>query len=273
METQSTVEQHYHREALYDTIIRKLQEAGIASATRKDIAGVDEFHIRGVAVTQELAAAAGFKPGDTVLDVGCGLGGPCRLFADEYGCNVTGVDLTEEFITTAQKLTELVNPQLNIKFIQADALNLPFADDSFDFVWTQHVQMNIADKEKFYVEIHRVLKPGGKFIYYDVLAKNNEPLIYPVPWANDASISFLISAKDLDALLRKKGFNKIQTKDHTPASIEFFVQLFDKMSKGEMPKMGLPILIGATSKEKFQNLYQNLLQQRIEIESGIYAKQ
>lgn len=270
---QSPVEQHYHREDLYNVIINKLYELGITNAvSRKDISGVDEFHIRGAAVTNELAKDCSFENNSSVLDVGCGLGGPCRLLAEEYGCNVTGIDLTEEFIETAKKLTELVNLQDNIKFIQADALNLPFDNETFDHAWTQHVQMNIADKQQFYSEIFRVLKPNGKFIYYDVLSKNDEPLHFPVPWADDASINFLISAQQLDTLLQNLGFNKIQTKDQTQAGIEFFKKLFDKMAKGEVPRIGLPLLIGVTSKEKFLNLFQNFKEGKLEIQSGIYVK-
>jgi len=272
MSFDSPVEKHYHREGLYDTIINKLNEIGITVVTRKDISGVDEFHIRGAAVSQELAGEASFHRNAAVLDVGCGLGGPCRMLAEEYGCNVTGIDLTEEFIQTAEQLTKLVKMEDKVHFLQADALQLPFENESFDFAWTQHVQMNIEDKKTFYAEIYRILKPGGRFIYYDVLSADQTPLYFPVPWADDASISFLISAFTLHALLTGLGFIKIQTKDQTPAGLEFFEELFDKMSRGENPKIGLPLLIGVTSKQKFANLYRNLKEGKMEIQSGIYQK-
>src|SRR4029077_10061380 len=127
----------------YDTVISKLQELGITAATRKDISGVDEFHIRGAAVSKELTEDAGFNTNSKVLDIGCGLGGPCRMIADEYGCDVTGIDITEEFIETARRLTALVKLDDKVNFLKADALQLPFDDESFDITWTQHVQMNI----------------------------------------------------------------------------------------------------------------------------------
>ena len=201
----SPVEEHYHRNGLYDTIMNKLQQLGVTAITRKDISGVDEFHIRGAAISLELANEAGFNKYSKVLDAGCGLGGPCRMLADEFGCDVTGIDITEEFIQTAQRLTALVKLEDRVTFLKADALQLPFSDESFDFVWTQHVQMNIEDKKKFYSEMERVLKPGGKFIYYDVLGKKKEPLNYPVPWADEASLSFLITAPELDELLQGVG--------------------------------------------------------------------
>ena len=268
----SPVEKHYTRKDLYNTIINKLQELGITAATRKDIAGVDEFHVRGATVSIELAKEAGFNKKTKVLDIGCGLGGPCRMIADEYGCDVTGIDITEEFIQTARRLTALVKLDDKVNFLKADALQLPFDDESFDITWTQHVQMNIEDKHTFYAEMNRVLKPGGKFIYYDVFSKNKEPLHYPVPWADEASISFLITVNELDELLQGLGLNKIQTKDQTPAGVEFFEILSDKMAKGEVPTIGLPMLIGVTSKQKFENLYRNFKEGKLEIQSDLSKK-
>ena len=79
---------------------------------------------------------------------------------------------------------------------------LPFADGHFDVVWTEHVQMNIADKAGFYRELHRVLKPGGQLAFHDILAGPAEgSLHFPVPWAAEASISHLIAESDLGDLL------------------------------------------------------------------------
>ncbi len=125
--------------------------------------------MRGVEVSRELAIAAALQPGMRVLDAGCGLGGACRLLADEFGCEVTGIDITGDYIRTATRLSELTKLQHRTRFVQGSVLELPFNDNSFDIVWTQHVQMNIADKKTFYAEINRVLTDGGRLIYYDVL--------------------------------------------------------------------------------------------------------
>ena len=272
MSFESPVEKHYHRDNLYDTIMNRLHDLDVTAITRKDISGVDEFHIRGAAVSMELANEAGFTNNNKVLDIGCGLGGPCRMLADEFGCDVTGIDITEAFIQTAQRLTALIKLEDKITFLKADALQLPFDDESFDFAWTQHVQMNIEDKKTFYSEMRRVLKTGGNFIYYDVFTKNNELLHFPLPWADEASLSFLITIHELDELLQSLGFSKIHTKDQTPAGIKFFTELFEKMAKGESLKIGLPLLIGVSSKEKFDNLYCSLKENKLEIQSGIYQK-
>ena len=172
------VESQYHLNGLYEDILTRLgeQEVDIDEVSRKHIAGVDEFHVRGAEISQELAREIGLD-NSKVLDVGCGIGGPSRMLADDYNCRVTGIDLSHEFIRTASALSELVGLQDKTDFIQASALELPFEDGSFDVVWTQHVQMNISDKAKFYSEINRVLSDRGTFVYYDIFQKNGRMLI------------------------------------------------------------------------------------------------
>ena len=162
------IENHYLKENLYEDIISRLkeQEIELSNVRRSDIAGADEFHVRGAVVSKELADTIDMN-GKHILDVGCGLGGPCRMLADEYNCQATGIDLSNEYIRTAKELSKLVNLDDKTSFVQGDATHLPFEDESFDVVWTQHVQMNIPDKKMLYSEIKRVLKPDG-LLFLDV---------------------------------------------------------------------------------------------------------
>ena len=113
------IENHYLKEELYEDILNRLKEQGIDlnEVKSSDIAGVDEFHVRGAAVSKELADSLNLE-GATVLDVGCGLGGPCRMLADEYNCQVTGLDLSKEYIRTAKELSKLVKLDSKTSFIQ-----------------------------------------------------------------------------------------------------------------------------------------------------------
>ena len=87
-----------------------------------------------------------------------------------YGCRVSGVDLTGEFVRIAETLTQLTGLVGRVDYRQGSALDLPFEDTSFDVVWSQNVAMNIADRGRFYAEMHRVLKPGGKLGLQEVAA-------------------------------------------------------------------------------------------------------
>ena len=268
------VESQYHLNGLYEDILTRLgeQEVDIDEVSRKHITGVDEFHVRGAEVSQELAREIGLD-NSKVLDVGCGIGGPSRMLADDYNCRVTGIDLSHEFIRTASALSELVGLQDKTDFIQASALELPFEDGSFDVAWTQHVQMNISDKAKFYSEINRVLSDRGTFVYYDIFQKNGEDVDYPVPWANDASVSFLGTTTRMDHILQDLGFKNTLTTDQTSQGAQFLVGLFEKLKKNGPPKIGLNVLMGASTKEKLVNILKGLEQEKIVLQSGIYNKQ
>ncbi len=267
------IENHYLKEELYEDIVNRLKEQDIDldDVKRSDIAGADEFHVRGAAVSKELAESINLE-GATVLDVGCGLGGPCRMLADEYNCQATGIDLSNEYIRTAKELSKLVKLDSKTSFVQGDATSLPFDDNMFDVVWTQHVQMNIPDKEKFYSEISRVLKPGGHFLYYDILIKEDGEVNYPMPWASTSDMSFLFKERDMDAFLSQFGLTKEQSNNQTHAGIDFFNALVTKLKEFGPPKMGLNVLMGETTKPKLMNLLNHLKTGELELKSGVYKK-
>jgi ubiquinone/menaquinone biosynthesis C-methylase UbiE len=267
------IENHYLKEDLYEDIVSRLleQDIDIDKVKRSDIAGADEFHVRGAAVSKELAESINLE-GATVLDVGCGLGGPCRMLADEYNCQATGIDLSNEYIRTAKELSKLVKLDSKTSFIQGDATSLPFDNNTFDAIWTQHVQMNIPDKEKLYSEISRVLKSGGHFLYYDILKKEDGEVNYPMPWASTSDLSFLFKEIEMDNCLTQFGLTKEQSVDQTQAGIDFFNALVTKLKEIGPPKMGLNVLMGETTKPKLMNLLNHLKTGELELKSGVYKK-
>lgn len=267
------IKNHYNKAQLFEEIIERLMMQGINpnKISRSDLSGVDEFHVRGAEVSREIAREINLSKA-RVLDVGCGIGGPARMLADEFNCNVTGIDMSHEFILAARQLSELVGLRDKTQFLQGDALELPFEEGSFDVVWTQHVQMNISDKARFYSEIARVLSENGMFIYYDIFRKNSADVDYPVPWANDPSISFLGSILNMETILKNLGFTKVQTSNQTDRAIEFFSGMFERNNKSGPKKPGLDILMGDSTPEKFGNVLKGLKENKIVIQSGVYKK-
>jgi ubiquinone/menaquinone biosynthesis C-methylase UbiE len=273
-EMNTLVENQYHLSGLYEDIVKRLgeQEIQVDKVSRKHLAGVDEFHVRGAEVSQELASEVKLE-NTMVLDVGCGIGGPSRMLADDYNCRVTGIDLSHEFIRTARALSQLVGLGSKTKFIQASALDLPFEDRSFDVAWTQHVQMNIREKREFYSEIERVLTSRGTFIYYDIFRKNWDEVDYPMPWADDPSVSFLETTSKMDKMLQELCFEKVLISDQTNRGMEFLEGLFENLKKNGPSKLGLNVLMGSSTKEKLINLLKGLKEGKLELQSGIYKKQ
>jgi ubiquinone/menaquinone biosynthesis C-methylase UbiE len=267
------VQNHYTRDNLFETIVLLLERSGVnkKNIKRSDLAPVDEFHVRGLQVTKEIAGEAGLTKGMEVIDIGCGIGGAARLMADEYECHVTGIDLTQEYIRTAILLSELTGSK-QTHFVQADALELPFDDHQFDLAWTQHVQMNIENKEGFYREISRVLKKRGKFIYYDIFSTGKDPIHFPVPWADHQRLSHLVNVGEFHEMLALSGFTLVDSKNQTAPGIEFLEMILAKIAKEGFPPVSIELLIGDSYAEKFTNLHQNLVENKIVLESGIYQK-
>lgn len=263
---------HYGVGDLGTRILEALRAAGkdIEHLAPGDLAPLDAFHIRGRDASRELAALAQLEATHRVLDVGSGIGGSARYLAAEYGCHVTGIDLTEEYCRVATLLSERCGLAARTAFRAASALELPYADASFDVAWTEHVQMNVADKARFYGEIRRVLVPGGKLLFHDVFRGSAGEPYFPVPWAGDASISHLEAPEEVARLLQSLGLRQRHWEDVTAKSLDWFRALLERFATRGRPPLGLHLLMGADASHKFENLVRNLDEARIVVVQAVY---
>jgi MPBQ/MSBQ methyltransferase len=272
--TESSVAKHYARSDLFEAILAALEKSGkdVRALKPADLAAVDEFHVRGREATQELAQLAGVTAGQHVLDVGSGLGGSARYLASQFGCRVTGIDLTEDYCRTGTLLNERVGLGDRVTLRPGSALEMPFPAASFDLAWTEHVQMNIADKPRLYGEIARVLKPGGRLVFHDIFAGPVAPLHFPVPWAEDASISFLIAPAALRGLLESLVFRVAHWDDVTERARKWYQGVIERAQKQGPPPLGFHLLMGQTSPVKLQNALRNTAEGRIVFVQAVAAK-
>ncbi|MGH2369221.1 MAG: class I SAM-dependent methyltransferase [Chloroflexota bacterium] len=267
------VSRHYGRRDLGDAILAAVSAAGKdpARLAADDLAPATEFHIRGQEATRELARLAGLRSGLRVLDLGGGLGGPARTLASEFDCPVTVLDLTEEFCRVGEMLTARTGLGDRVTFRHGTALEAPFPDGSFDVVWTQHSSMNIADKERLYAEVERVLRPGGRLALHEIMAGPIAPLHFPVPWARDPAISFLRPPEAIRALLTEIGFGEVAWLDVSAPSLEWLRQrAAATATAGGLPPLGPHILLGDDFGPTFRNLVRNLEEDRVAVVMAVF---
>lgn len=266
---------HYEHSDLLEKILGTLsdQEIDIEHLTRQDITGFDEFHLQGAIISEQLAKKLQIRSSDHVLDLGCGIGGACRMLSDVYGCHVTGIDITPSYIKTANELTRRVGLGDKIKYVEGSVLSLPFPNALFDLVWTQHVQMNIKDKRSLYDEVSRVLKSGGQFLYYDIFAGQQEDdLKFPVPWAEEKQQSFLMDHREMKTYFDAVVWMQEDTENHTRRCLQALEETLSPRPDTKSTPLNLSLLMRNSTREKLANLLDNLTNQRIEVHSGVFRK-
>jgi ubiquinone/menaquinone biosynthesis C-methylase UbiE len=265
---------HYGRRALGDVILRALKESGkdVEHLTPDDLAPVDEFHSGGRNATARLAQLAQIDASQRVLDVGCGIGGPSRYLASKFGCQVTGLDLTPEFVALAGMLAQRTRLADKVTYRQGNALDLPFPDASFDVVWSQNAAMNIADRDRLYGEMHRMLRPGGRLALQDVAAGPGGEPYYPTPWASDKSISFLFAPQSTRAALERVGFRVVAWQDTTQEALEQQTARAKALDSGSLPPLGLHILIGDAFPTVTKNTLRNLQEQKVQLFNAVLER-
>ena len=268
------VQEHYTIQEMPARIENALLQAGFGprQIDWSKLTLLDQCHVRGLPATKELAEGLRLAGGESVLDVGSGLGGPARYLAAVHGCHVTGIELTQLFVEIAEQLSLRTGLSNRLRFVQGDALELPFPPDSFDHAWTQHVAMNIQDKERLYKGIYRVIKKGGRFAIYDVV-KGDGPAVYPVPWAHEASISFLASPSEMAQVLHATGFSEVSSVDTTDLALSWFDELQSiQQAPGVISPLNLGSVIGLESKQMMANFAQNIKEGRVRLMQVIVQK-
>jgi len=257
MNVEKEVAAYYTGGRLEEKILGTLRSAGkdLTQLRTDDLVAIDDLHVGGREAIQELASFMGLRPGMHLLDVGCGIGGSARYFA-ERGCQVTGIDLTDEFVGVAEILTRLVKLDNKVKFRQASALELPFDAGSFDGAYQVHVGMNIADKAGVFREVARVLRRGGRFAIFDIMRKDDGGFDFPVPWARSSETSFVASAEEYRRALEAAGFRIEHHRDRRQFAIEFMQKAMARTASGswDRPALGVQLMMGEQAPVMLKNV-------------------
>jgi len=264
----------YEVDNLCARIEKALINAGknLNALTTDDLFFFDEIHIGGRKETRHLAEKCGLREGMSIVDAGCGVGGPARTLAREFGCKVTGVDLTRSFCKAADMLTKLVNLDEMACFVNADATQMPFASESYDAVWLQHTALNIVDKNLLYSEVYRILKRNGSLIIHEVVSGETGEVHYPVFWAADDSTNFLSTADDLQNCLQSYGFRFDFWEDATEESLGWYRKLKARSSSATKPPLDISVVVDRDVPSKIANLVRNLEDGNIRVVKALAVK-
>ena len=263
-----TVSTHYDAPDLIARIEAALSEAGLSpeTVTADVLAPIEEFHVGGRMATDALLRDLNIRPADRALDVGCGSGGTSRHAAAQFGCTVEGIDLTDSFIRAGRTLTDWLKLDGKVLLHCGSALDMPFETARFDLGWMFHVGMNIEDKQALFNEVFRVLKPGGRFLVYDIMRGEDEttPLAFPVPWAGSQASSFVRPPQQYEEALRSAGFAVTKSEPRRDIADAFFAQAAAQaasqaasQASQPRPPLTLALIMGETARDKFANLKRN----------------
>ncbi len=171
---------------------------------------------------------------------------------------MTGIDLTPPFVEAANKLTSLVGMEGRVSVEHGDGHHLPFQDGSFDGAYTQHVTMNVSDRQTFLAEAFRVLKPGAFFALTEHgLGPKGNPH-YPAPWSSDGSGAYLTAPADTWAMLEQTGFEEVVIEDSGAKYLAAYRAVLERAERGDLPPLGIHILMGENAIEKTRNSARNI---------------
>lgn len=246
------VADHYRSANLTSRILAAIDESGLEreSIDVDSLSSVDEFHLGGRAASEIVLQRLG--DASTILDVGSGIGGFARLAAHRLGANVVGIDLTPEFVETANDLTALVGLAADVDFSVGSAADIGMVDGSLDAITLLHVGMNIADKTDMFGEFARVLRPAGKLVVYDIMRTGEGEISFPVPWASTAEESFVDSPASYRDALVAAGFGAID-------SVNLRQLTLDTLA-ASAAKPPAAVNLGHLMGERFPEMFANLMQ-------------
>ena len=183
---------------------------------------------------EELLQWSGVQQAENILDVGCGIGGSSLYLAQKFNAKVTGITLSPVQASRAAERAKEANLANEASFQVADAQNMPFADNSFDLVWSLESGEHMPDKTKFMQECYRVLKPGGKFIMVtwchrstEHEALNNDEKQHLADIYRVYCLPYVISLPEYEKIAQTLPLQNIQTADWSKAVAPFWNVVID----------------------------------------------
>lgn len=262
---------HYSASDIEARILAGIRAAGLDPGQRlspEDLGALDHFHTGGMRATRELMEVARIGPEEYVLDIGSGLAGSARLLTSTIGCRVACVEMSDDYCAGAALLNRLTGLEERVAVYPGSALDLPFPDGAFDVVWMQNVGMNIADKERLYREIARVLGPDGRYAFQEMAAGSVASSYFPLPWASDPADNFLISPGEMRSLLEVCGLSAELFEDTSDVHLSRTIANATPAAAGQL---GLSVFVDDLGR-KAANARRSLEEGQVRLVRGVFRR-
>lgn len=194
----------------------------------------DSFHPGGLALTQRLGQLLDLQPNQRVLDVAAGKGASAIFLAQQFGCQVIGIDYGPNIIAQATANTEQAGMANRVRFEQGDAERLRFGDNSFDAIICECAFCTFPNKTVTASEFARVIRPGGQVGLSDLIRNG------PLPSELDGLLAWIACIADARPIedyishLQEAGFIISQTEPHPGALAEMVRDVQAKLLGAEI---------------------------------------
>lgn len=193
-----------------------------------------------LAMNRQMADAAGIRPGERVLDAGCGVGGSSLWLAEHYDARPTGIAPVASQIDRARRYAAERRLSDKVGFELGDFRAMEFPDESFDVVWIQEalVHVGVPDKHRFAAEAYRVLRPGGRLVITEYLRRSR-----PLPeaderllgdWYRGWAMADLATRDELETCFVGAGFGDVRLDEITDKVVPSLRRLY-RLSVGLFP--------------------------------------
>jgi len=218
-----------------------------------------------------LSDLVNIKPGDVVLDAGCGVGGSCIFLANKKDAYVKGITLSDRQVVTANQNVAMLNLESRIEIFKMDYTNTTFDDNSFDVVWACESLSSLDNKTLFVKEAFRILKPNGKLIIADLFRSSDEPSYLLEKLSKSWAMARLSTLEDLEDILRKSGFDVSTKRDYSKEIYKTSKRIYRASLLGKFPSLVYNLLFGAS--EYARNHYKSGIYQFKALQQGLWKYQ
>lgn len=186
----------------------------------------------GQITTEEFCKMLDLKPGEKVLDVGCGIGGGDLYLAKTFGVTVHGVDLSSNMISIAEERKLSKSMTDKVSFEICDITKVKFPENHFDVIYSRDTILHIENKPVLFSNFLKWLKPGGRLLVTDYCRgdqRHSEEFVEYVRQRN----YHLLTVRDYGKLLKDVGFHEVKAEDLTGRFVDILRLELERLMQDE----------------------------------------